>query len=238
MRRYGVLLPLLSLPLAASAQEDAWRVSVVPYVWGASLEGDARLGPLPSVSVHQSFSDTLEHLDMAAMAIIDVRRGRWGLLSDLTWVDTSETAQVPRLGIDAELSTRVATGSLMAQYRFIDDPMFRMDAVGGARYWQLRGDVTVPALGRSAEISRDWVDPVLGLRAAWAWGGRHGITVWALGSAGDEVRWDLMVSYGVRLTEHGWLRLGYRSLSLREVSRGADVDLTLAGPGLGLEWRY
>ena len=226
------------LPLAAFAQEDAWRVSVVPYVWGASLEGDAQLGPLPSVSVHNSFNDTLSHLDMAAMAIIDMRRGRWGLLSDLTWVDTSETAQVPRVGIDAELSTRVATASLMAQYRFIDDRVFRMDAVGGARYWQLRGDVTVPALVRSADLSRDWVDPLLGVRAAWAWGGRHGITVWALGSAGDAVTWDLMASYGVRITDHGWLRVGYRSLSLREVSRGVDLDLTLAGPGLGLEWRY
>ncbi|WNH52773.1 hypothetical protein [Stenotrophomonas oahuensis] len=237
MRRYG-LLPWLLLPSAAFAQEDAWRVSVVPYVWGARLEGDAQLGPLPPVSVHQSFSDTLEHLDMAAMAIIDVRRGCWGLLSDLTWVDTSETAQVPRVGLDAELQTRIVTGSLMGQYRFIDYPVFRMDAIAGARYWQLRGDVDFPALGRDASVSRDWVDPVLGVRMAWVFTERQGITVWALGSAGDEVSWDLMASYGLRMTEHSWLRLGYRSLSLREISPGVDLDLTLAGPGLGVEWRY
>ena len=237
MRRYGLLSWLL-LPSAAFAQDDAWRVSVVPYVWGASLEGDARLGPLPSVSVHKSFSDTLEHLDMAAMAIIDLRRGRWGLLSDLTWVDTSETARVPRVGLDAHLQTRVVTGSLMGQYRFIDDPIFRMDAIAGARYWQLRGEVDVPALGRDAAVSRDWVDPVLGVRMAWAFTERQGVTVWALGSAGDEVSWDLMASYGLRMTEHSWVRVGYRSLSLREISRGVDLDLTLAGPGLGVEWRY
>lgn len=223
------------LPFAAAA-EPVWQVSVVPYAWGADVRGDAQVSGLPPVSVHKRFSDTLRDLDMAGMAVIDVRHGHWGLLSDMTWVDTSESARVPLLGVQATLETRVATGAAMAQYRFIDDPVLRMDVVAGARYWNLRGRVS--ALGRQEQVSRDWVDPVLGVRMTWALSERQGINLWAVGSAGDAVGWDLLASYGVRISEHGWLRLGYRYLSLRQITRHMDFDLVMSGPGLGLEWRY
>ncbi|WP_448143168.1 hypothetical protein [Stenotrophomonas bentonitica] len=223
------------LPFAVAA-EPAWQVSVVPYAWGADVHGDAKVNGLPPVSVDKDFGETLRDLDMAGMAVIDVRRGRWGLLSDMTWVDTSESARVPQLGVDAGLETRIATGAAMAQYRFIDDPVLRMDVVAGARYWHLRGRVT--ALGRQERVSHDWLDPVLGVRMTWALSERQGINLWALGSASDTVGLDLLASYGVRISEHGWLRLGYRYLSLRQVTRYLDFDLVMSGPGLGLEWRY
>jgi hypothetical protein len=226
------------MPSLAVAADPAWQVSVVPYAWAADVHGDARVAGLPPVSVHKDFGETLRDLDMAGMAVIDIRRDRWGVLSDLTWVDTSETARVPQLGVDAALQTRIATGAAMAQYRFIDDPMLRMDVVGGARYWHLRGRVSVDALGRQLRVSRDWVDPVFGVRMTWALSERQGINLWALGSAGDAVGLDLLASYGVRISEHGWLRLGYRYLSLRQITRYMDFDLVMTGPGLGLEWRY
>ncbi|WP_421570616.1 hypothetical protein [Stenotrophomonas sp. PD6] len=108
--RHWLLWCVAILPFAAAA-EPAWQVSVVPYAWGADVRGDAQVSGLPPVSVHKSFSDTLRDLDMAGMAVIDVRRGHWGLLSDMTYVDTSESARVPLLGVQATLETRVATGA-------------------------------------------------------------------------------------------------------------------------------
>ncbi|WP_315388787.1 hypothetical protein [uncultured Stenotrophomonas sp.] len=233
----GWWLSCLLLPCTAFAQDD-WQLSVVPYIWGASVKADVNAPPLAPITVHKSFSDTFQHLDMAAMAIIDARRGRWGILSDFTWVDTSEDAMVPRVGLPATLETRVATAALMGHYRFIDEARWGLDAIAGARYWHLRGKVDVPALGRGVDISRNWVDPVLGVRLGWTLSGRQGITVWALGSASDAVRWDLMASYGVRITDHAWLRVGYRYLAMRQVTRYLDFDGAMAGPGLGLEWRF
>lgn len=233
----GWWLAGMLFPGSAFAQ-DEWQLSVVPYVWGASVKADVHAPPLAPVSVHKSFSDTFQHLDMAAMAIIDARRGRWGVLADFTWVDTSEDAIVPRVGLPATLETRVATGALMGHYRFIDEARWGLDVVGGARYWQLRGRVGVPALARDVEISRNWVDPLLGVRLGWSPTERQGITVWALGSASDAVRWDLMASYGVRVSDHTWVRLGYRYLAMRQVARYLDFDAAMAGPGLGVEWRF
>ncbi|MGX9189675.1 hypothetical protein ACYX79_11090 [Stenotrophomonas rhizophila] len=80
------------------------------------------------------------------------------------------------------------------------------------------------------------MDPVLGIRLCWALAERHAMTVWMMGSDSDDVTVDAMASYGYRVTEHAWLRVGYRYMTLRQVGRRFDVDIV--GPGIGLEARF
>lgn len=91
-------------------------------------------------------------------------------------------------------------------------------------------------LRRRTQIA--WIDPVFGLRAGWRAAPRYGLTLWAIGSAADGVPLDLMATYGFGLTPDLWLRIGYRHLEIGHCTGSAHVDLTLAGPGAGLEFRF
>jgi hypothetical protein len=53
--------------------EGGWTFSVAPYAWAAGLSGDTSQFGLPIVHLDSSFSDILDHLDFAAMAIGEAR---------------------------------------------------------------------------------------------------------------------------------------------------------------------
>lgn len=108
-------------------------------------------------------------------------------------------------------------------------------AVAAESAWQ---GSAVDALSQRAHLARDWVDPVLGIRLGWVLAERHAMTVWMMGSDSDDVTVDAMASYGYRVTQHAWLRVGYRDMTLRQVGRRFDVDIAVSGPGIGLEARF
>lgn len=239
------VLPALScllfppLALCQTAPADTWDVRVVPYAWAAGAGGDVHLPGLPPVHVERGFRDTFSDLDAAAMVVVDARRGAWGFTADLTHVETGTQVAFAPLGVNGHLDTRATTAALLASYRAIDTPAFSLDVLAGARRWDARMTVTVDApLRLQGSVTRAWTDPVLGLRAGWRPAPRHGVTVWAMGGAVDGVPLDLLASYGYALTPRTWLRVGYRHLEITRRDGSADLDLTVAGPGVGLELRF
>ena len=72
--------PPMSYPLQCrrlSRRNDGWTFSVTPVFLGrGSIGKTARLG-LPVVDIDADFSDILDNLDFAAMAIVDARE-LWG----------------------------------------------------------------------------------------------------------------------------------------------------------------
>lgn len=219
--------------------DDRRQSSVVPYVWGAAARGDARLQSLPPVAFERGFRDTLSDLEAGGMLVFETRRGAWGLLSEMTYVDTARDVRVPALGIDGTFDTRLATAAALATYRAIDTSTWSLDVLAGARHWDigLHAQIDAPLiLGRRVDMA--WTDPLLGLKLGWRPAARHGVTVWAIGGLVDGVPADVLASYGFGLTPSLWLRIGYRQLSVRRQSGGGDVDLSMAGPGAGLEFRF
>jgi hypothetical protein len=203
------------------------------------VQGNAHLRGLPPIVIDRSFRDTLSDLDMAGMVVVEARRGQWGLLSDITYIDTTQHVEVSPLGLDGRFGNRATTASLMVTYRAIDEGGFSLDVLAGARHWDAAFDLALDAplaLRRRTDIA--WIDPALGLRAGWRPAPRHGLTLWAIGSAADGVPLDLLATYGFGLTPDLWLRIGYRHLEIGHRTGSADVDLTLAGPGAGLEFRF
>jgi hypothetical protein len=54
--------------------EKEWRVIVSPYIWAASLKGNASLAGFET-DVDIPFSDTFDHLDFAFMGNVEVTNG-------------------------------------------------------------------------------------------------------------------------------------------------------------------
>lgn len=74
---------------------DHWTFSVTPYFWAAGLSGETRAFGLPGVvDFDTDFSDILDHLDFAAMAIVDARYDRYSI-SEISSIRSCRPA--PRL---------------------------------------------------------------------------------------------------------------------------------------------
>ena len=66
-----------------------WQLSVTPYVWGTALKGDVGVGRT-SADVDASFSDILDNLNGALMLSLELRKGRFGLLSDSVYANLED----------------------------------------------------------------------------------------------------------------------------------------------------
>lgn len=215
-----------------------WSFVAAPYAWGAGLDGEVRLAGLPPVASRRSASDALSSLDAAAMGSLQARRDRLVLFGDLLHVRLSESGAVPVLGVPARLRVRASSALLAAGYRLVDAPAGHLDVLAGARAWRLDSRVAIGApIDRGARAGSDWLDPQLGLKARWSPGGRWILSGWLLVDA-DGGGADLMAAVGRELGERTSVHLGYRHLEIRRRSLRLAVDADVAGPGLGLEYRF
>ena len=266
-----------STPLAAlaaglvgspAAAEDAapaaapWKLSVTPYAWATSLHGKAGVAG-KTADVDVSFSDLLKNLNGAVMLDLELRKGRFALMSNSVYAkleDDSSTGQ-DRIKVDATANMLIQ--GLAATYRVGTWQLAEFDKAGplsvavdpyaGIRYTyldtQLDGKLDLPDLGvnaqRTAEGDKNWVDPIIGLRTIWTLGDRLSLAV-----AGDiggtsqnsDYSWQAIGLVGYRFgllgTNNANLLAGYRALHQKYTDGNGrnefDWDVTIHGPVVGL----
>src|ERR1700739_4456228 len=128
---------------AAAAQDvttpSGYQFFVTPYLWLASVHATT-LTPLehaPEVNSNVSTIDLLSHLDGAPfMGSFEVRYGSLGFLADAIHLPVSTkitTHDIFYRGGNAGLKADTGTG--IALYRFLDDPVQFADAGLGFRAW-------------------------------------------------------------------------------------------------------
>ena len=86
----------------AGAQDVApatapWQLSITPYLWAVALKGDVSVGRIEA-DVDASFSDILDNLNGALMLELELRKGRFGLLSDTSTPTWRTTRRRRRIG--------------------------------------------------------------------------------------------------------------------------------------------
>ena len=130
-------------PHAASAQDASapggYQFFVTPYLWLASVHATT-LTPLarePEVNSNVSTIDLLSHLDGAPfMGSFEARYGNFGFLADAIHLPVSTkitTHDIFFQGGNAALKADTGTG--IALYRFLQDPVQFADAGLGFRAW-------------------------------------------------------------------------------------------------------
>lgn len=93
-----------------------------PYFWATALEGDiAEFGP-PAVEVDLSFSDVMEHFDIGFMSVGEARYERFGILTDLLYVNLSadDEVKVDHIDADIELASKTLTSLGALAYRVFE----------------------------------------------------------------------------------------------------------------------
>ncbi|MUO82289.1 hypothetical protein GOZ78_22150 [Agrobacterium vitis] len=263
---YNIILAAgltLALSLPASAEDKAtdlladreWSVIVSPYVWAASLHGNASLAGLDS-NVDIPFSDIFKHLDLAAMGNVEVTNGLFGFYVDGQYVQTSQDEDLADFEVGLKIRTTIL--AVGAYYRVYDlalggdtvfgEPRhFTVEPTVGVRWTKLEADADAGFI--SANKSAAWLDPFVGVRLSadlserWNLAGEADIGGFDIGSK-LAINAQAYLGYRTYMFNHPTiLRVGYRVLSQdyeTEDFTGNQFrwDVTQHGPVLGFSMRF
>ena len=230
------------------ADDDGrWHYRVAPYLWATGMSGDIGLGEqAPVGSIDASFSDVWDHLDIAGMLMMDARRDRWGIATDLFYAKLSmdSDAFVGQGFGTVDVDTRNKIVQLAATYRASSTATGHLDLVGGVRYSDVNTTFKVgsgPSLPDEvrATDSQNWVDGFVGLR-----GENRVSDRWALfgqldaGAGGTDLSWQAIAGARYFLESGNSVDFGYRFLSQDYASNDFVYDVQMGGVFAGMSFRF
>jgi len=266
-----VMLSLVLAGLApsgalAQSQSDEWQWRGTIYGWFPGVNGTANLPTGGSTNVETDISDILDALDFTFMGTLEARKGRWGGLVDLIYLDLSNSKSGSRsfnfsgpsgvINIPADASLNASVGlkswvwTLAGTYTVVEKPGYEMLLLGGARYlkvdinldWQATGNVgPLPPLVRAGNASAkpDYWDAIIGVR------GRAdlGQSKWYIpyyfdiGKGNSDRTWQAAAGIGYRFN-WGELTAVYRYLDYKFKAGEPMQDIAFGGPAIGASWRW
>jgi hypothetical protein len=218
--------------------ETGFHVGITPYIWFAGMHGTAGvLGH--DASVHASFGDIFNYLNIGAMGVVEMRYNRVIMPLDFIWMklsdDKSLAIQDQGYSIKAKMTETILTPKI--GYRFIDQKRVKVDALFGIRYWHLSTDLTLQPTVPEGGLSRsgNWVDGVAGAKLLFLVTPKVIVTVFGDAGGGD-ARSDYQVggSLGFKIKKNVILQAGYRYMSVNYRPSNTFVyDVTVPGLALG-----
>lgn len=235
----AALMATAALP--AVAQDDAWRGQITPYVWGAGLGGDVTpFTGAPTLRVDKSLSEVLEDTDGAFFLSGYARRDRLVLMGDLSLSSSSKDGLIPP-GLPATAKLRQRSMTLLAGYRALDRPAMHLDVLAGARLWKIEGSVNVAGGAISRSGDKTFTDPVVALRANYTLSPRWSAIFYAdYGGfdVGSKQTSQIVATANYQVNDSLYVSAGYRQLTVDYLDGGTRIDMTMAGPLLGITLRF
>ncbi len=92
----GLLAPVTAPAQSVMAPADAWHYNVILYGYLPSIGGALAFPNAGNPAVKVDASTLLDSLDMAFMGTFDMHNGRWGLFTDVLYMDVSGSASKTR----------------------------------------------------------------------------------------------------------------------------------------------
>jgi hypothetical protein len=234
----------------ASATNDRWTITVAPYLWVASMDGNATVGGIKA-DVDVPFSDLLKDLSGGLMMAVDVEKGRFGIGVNGLFARVSSDADVGPIEID--VTSDSGQLAILPYYRVLEwqygtsssgRPLRLVVAPeAGFRYTYLRTELEVRS-GRTVDGSESWVDPLIGSRIGLELTDRFAI----IGEGnfggfgvGADFTWNAQGYVGYEFSLFGrptTLLFGYRALSQDYDHNDFAWDVTMHGPIIGAATRF
>lgn len=247
------LMSILVFVLCATTTEahanpdGGWYYLIEPYILFPNMQGQTGIGSLPPVDVDEDPGDIFENLQFGAMLYAEAHTDRWAFTSDVLYM---------KLEADVLQDSSIADGKaelsqLGWELAFLARLSPWMEIGVGATYMKIDAqlDLTLNtplgAVGRTAELDKDWVDPTVLVRATvplgdkWFLLGRANIG--GFGVSSDSV-WQLQGDVGYRFSDRMLMTVGYRALGY-DYDRGSGTerfvyDMTTFGPMLRLGFTF
>ena len=255
----------LSVPAGATAQSaDEWHYDAIIYVYLPTVGGTTtfpQTGGSDSATVDAD--KILKNLKFAFMGTLDASKGRWGIATDLMYLNVGDNKSQTRdfsiggIQIPADASANAHfdlkgwVWTTAATYEVVSAPQARLHLLAGARLlsvrenfnWQLSGNVgPVPLPGRqgSSEAKVDNWDAIVGVRGRLMFGsnGEWFVPYYVdVGTGNSDLTWQAIGGLGYAF-KWGDIIAAWRYLDYNMKS-GKDIQsVNFNGPaiGVGLRW--
>jgi len=265
----AVIMMTLLLSTGASAQQtasetDPWQFGVSIYGWFPDISGETSFTqPGGTNDFKIDISDILANLKFTLMGTFDARKGRWGILTDLIYMDVGDSLTSTReatiggielpvnasANVDLDLKSWIWT--LTGYYRALDQPGMTLDVVIGARHldieqkvnWVVTGNVgsiPVPDRTGAAEANLTNWDALIGLRGRFAFGAQNSWFVpyhLDVGTGDSDFTWQGIAGLGYAFR---WCEVVavWRCLYYDLSSGEAIDDMNFSGPAIGVTLRW
>jgi opacity protein-like surface antigen len=231
--------PVMNTPPPA----NPWEFRITPYAWLTVIDGTS--GPDGfTTDLDASFSDIADVLKMAAALQIEARYERWGFLADGFYAnlgDSGHASGPEHANVDVDFKQFLGEFDIL--YRVCESSNHFADVYAGVRYNHLELDVDFdgPLMDRSGSATKDWADPIVGLRTQWNINDK-----WYLAGKGDiggfgvnsDFTWNLQATVGYNFTPCVSAEIGYRYFDTDYDDGGFTYDIAQAGLLLGVNFRF
>jgi hypothetical protein len=237
----GTTIPHLTEAEPVATTESGWRFSAALYGWATGLDGDITIKER-DIPVDVGFGDVLNHLDFAAMGVVQVRRDKWSFVADLFYAKLGAENSKGDIDFDAGLDQFV--GNFMVMRNVLDTGCTHLDAYAGARlsWMDATVDIDFPNIqDRSFSHSGTWVDPIIGVRFQQDLSDKFFFrTLGDIGGFGiaSDLTWQGFAAFGYRVNDKGSVLLGYRGIGTDYSDGGFSYDVTTHGLLLGFEYMF
>jgi len=251
-------------PVAISAtRPDTWEFGAFLYGWVPSLAGRATFPNGQSSDISVDASDLLNHTKMAALGSFEVRKGSWGMFTDVVYQNIGafrsgyRNITIGDMGLPADVSAsanldiKTTFWTLAATYRVVATEDAALDLFAGARLadvkenldWTLNGNVAqVPLPGQAGRLSANNhnIDALVGLKGRLAFGTdlKWFVPYYGdIGTGDSKLTWQAMAGLGYAF---GWGEIigGYRYLDYNFKSGSRIDNLNMSGPMLGAAFHW
>jgi hypothetical protein len=243
---------------------DAWRFNGSIYGYFPTIGGKTTFPQSGSGSdVSVSAEQIISNLKFVFMGNLSAQKGRWGLFTDVLYMDVggskSDTRDINVGGVplpvgataNANLDIKGTVWTLAGSYRVLAEPGVVMDVLGGARLlslketlgWQVNGNVgPIPLPGRSgnSEAKVDLWDGIVGVKGQLGFGNeRRWVVPYYLdvGTGQSDLTWQAMGGFGY-MFNWGDVYAAWRYLDYNMKSGDKIEDVNFSGPMIAFTFRW
>lgn len=260
----SALVPLSAAAQAVRTEPGPWRYAATLYAFLPKVDGSLGV-PMGASSPKFSIdaSSIIDNLEFTIMGSFDAHNGRWGVFTDLLYLDVSGSESKTRnvtigdVALPATATADVSLGlkgvvwTLAGEYRVVSGPAWTLDVLAGARMfdvkptlgWSIQGDlgsVSVPGRsGSNAQAATNW-DAIVGIKGGYRFGANREwfVPVYLdVGTGESDLTWQGATGLGYSFT-WGDLLAMWRYLDYDLKSGESISDLSFNGPMLGATFRW
>jgi len=255
---------LAAAPASAQSMGEKWMFTATVYGWVPKIDSTVNFpDDKGSTNVSASMSDVLNHLKMTFQGTFDAHNGRWGMFTDIVYVDlggiksSTRNFRVGSIGIpatattDLSLDLKATLWTIAGEYRVASDAAWTVDVMGGARMMQMKptlgysitgdiGPITLPG-GRngSKQVDETAWDGIVGIKGRYTFGdGKWFAPFYVdIGTGQTQLTWQIAGGVGYKF-DWGSAFATWRYLDYRFQSGKPLEDITMNGPMLGMAFSW
>ena len=225
----------------AGTKDDGWKFTIGPNLWLASIDGDATIKGR-DVDFDADFSDIIDNADGGLMMRMELQKGKFGFFLQPNYLKLSADGKTERVKADVDVEFwMVEFGGFYELSTWGEKMPSTLDALVGARYWDLSTDVKLKAkvsgVKRKLDSDHDLIDPTIGLRLGTNFTDDLKLILWGniggfdISSDTPQFSWEAAGKLDYKISKRFTIFAGYRAVGI-DIDKD-DLDLTFYGPLVG-----